>query len=233
MTEERPLILFADRSHQWNRGLRAELRRRGLEVLTTTSSSDLVDLVTRFGPQLVVIGEDFAPDPAPLLRTLEYRSPDTAFIVIGAIAEPLPAEGFVHALPGPADAQEVLEWIECLFPSRPTRVLCVDDDPLVLQSIARLLRRHGFVVAAFEDPKRAVDAEADVAILDLRMPGMTGLELADRLKIPVILLSGMTAEADVAAAYRHGAVRFLAKPCPPADLLHALYDLMKSQGVAT
>lgn len=217
MTEDRSLVLFADRSHQWNRGLRAELRRRGVEVLTTTSASDLADLVTRFGPQVVVAGRELVPD----LRALEYRSPGTEFIVLET----------------PPDPDAVLSRIECLLPSHPLRVLCVDDDPLVLQSIARVLRHHGYEVATFEDPFRALGAiesfHPEAAILDIRMPGITGLELAEALRpVPVILLSGMTSGADVAEGYRRGAARFLSKPASPEEVLQALHELTKSQGVS-
>src|SRR5688572_23759504 len=80
----------------------------------------------------------------------------------------------------------------------PTRVLVVDDDPAFAQVMADLLMEKGFHVVATDDPDRAVRTAAegcDVAVLDLKMPRVGGLELAGLIKakdpdIQVVILTG-------------------------------------------
>jgi putative nucleotidyltransferase with HDIG domain len=80
----------------------------------------------------------------------------------------------------------------------PTRVLVVDDDPAFAQVMADLLMEKGFHVVATDDPDRALKTAAegcDVAILDLKMPRIGGLELAGLLKekdadIQIVILTG-------------------------------------------
>jgi putative nucleotidyltransferase with HDIG domain len=82
--------------------------------------------------------------------------------------------------------------------TQPTRVLVVDDDPAFAQVMADLLMEKGFHVVATDDPDRALtaaDEGCDVAVLDLKMPRIGGLELAGRLKekdpdIQIVILTG-------------------------------------------
>lgn len=81
---------------------------------------------------------------------------------------------------------------------QPTRVLVVDDDPAFAQVMADLLMEKGFHVVATDDPDRAVktaEEGCDVAVLDLKMPRVGGLELAGLIKekdpdIQVVILTG-------------------------------------------
>ena len=79
------------------------------------------------------------------------------------------------------------------------RVALVDDDPTILTSLSRSLRRAGHEVVTSESPvdvlRRVVDEEFDVLISDIRMPEMDGLDLLtsvrkSRPNMPVILVSG-------------------------------------------
>ena len=82
--------------------------------------------------------------------------------------------------------------------SQPTRVLVVDDDPAFAQVMADLLMEKGFHVVATDDPDRALktaEEGCDVAVLDLKMPRIGGLELAGLIKgkdpdIQVVILTG-------------------------------------------
>jgi len=81
---------------------------------------------------------------------------------------------------------------------QPTRVLVVDDDPAFAQVMADLLMEKGFHVVATDDPDRAlktVDDGCDVAVLDLKMPRVGGLELASLIKekdpdVQIVILTG-------------------------------------------
>lgn len=110
-------------------------------------------------------------------------------------------------------------------------VFVVDDDPAVLRSIAALLSVRGYRVRTWPSADAfwtdRPDAEGSCLLLDVRMPGMSGIELQRRLRqdgsrLPIVL---MTAHADVVmavAAMRAGAVDFIEKPFRPAALYQSL-----------
>jgi DNA-binding NarL/FixJ family response regulator len=119
--------------------------------------------------------------------------------------------------------------------SAPVRVLIADDQTL-LRSTFRLLidREPGLeVVAEAETGDRAVElarsTEPDVVLMDIRMPGMDGIEATRRLCDPVgaagsrvIILTMFDLDSYVYAALRAGASGFLLKQTPPGDLINAI-----------
>src|SRR2546421_10517558 len=100
-------------------------------------------------------------------------------------------------------------------------VSIVDDDVSVRRSTRRLLRSSGFRAEAFASAEEFLDSKSAVEtaclILDLRMPGVNGLELQRRLTqngslVPIIFLSAHASEEDERSALSAGAVQFLHKP---------------------
>jgi putative two-component system response regulator len=117
-----------------------------------------------------------------------------------------------------------------------SKLLLVDDDPFVLESIASLLEEYGFEVVSCSN---AVDAlenakqdHFDVVLTDIRMPGVTGIELLQHIhafnpQLPVILLTAF-AELEVAVdAIKRGAFDFITKPYNPQYLVHAVEKAAK------
>jgi FixJ family two-component response regulator len=115
-------------------------------------------------------------------------------------------------------------------PDRPV-VAIVDDDASVRRALGRLLRAAGYRTETF------ADAEAFLAhierhtptclILDVRMPGLSGLELHDRLlaehrQIPTIFITGHGDVTMAERAIKAGAAGFLLKPFEDAQLLEAV-----------
>lgn len=103
-------------------------------------------------------------------------------------------------------------------------VLIVDDEPYVRDSLARVLRRDGFTVRTAEDAASALDTRAfegaDVVITDLRMPGLDGLQLLQRIRghepdLPVIVLTGHGSVLTAVECLKAGAYDFLQKPADP------------------
>ncbi len=101
------------------------------------------------------------------------------------------------------------------------RVLFVDDDNTLREVLKRELEDFGLEVHAFAEPKAALAhverQPVDVALIDLRLPGMDGLELLKRLRVldealPVVMLTGHGAVREAVEAMRHGAHDFLTKP---------------------
>jgi len=101
------------------------------------------------------------------------------------------------------------------------RVLLVEDEVHVAESLEAHFRAHGMetvVCATGEDALAAPPCDAVVA--DLKLPGMSGVDLLEQLKerdraLPVLVLTGHGTIGDAVAAMRAGALDFLAKPAEP------------------
>lgn len=108
-------------------------------------------------------------------------------------------------------------------------VCIIDDDEMVRESTRMLVQTTGLAVSTYADARGWLeDAEAfsrcDCLVLDVRMPGMSGLELQERLLVhhrtlPIIFISGHGDVPMAVRAMRHGAVDFLPKPFHAQDLL--------------
>ncbi len=117
--------------------------------------------------------------------------------------------------------------------SAPSTVFVVDDDEAVRESLALLVNSVGLEAETFDSAKAFLDAyrpdRCGCLITDIRMPGMSGLELQEKLssddiRIPVIVLTG---HGDVPAAVRAlkgGAVDFVEKPFNPQALLDLIHQ---------
>lgn len=114
-------------------------------------------------------------------------------------------------------------------PAAKRRILIVDDDAILLQFIGEVLRHAGYDTVAASSGAQAIAQiearEPDLALLDITMPGMTGLELARHLNelttVPFMFLSaiGDADSAKQAAAY--GAVGYVVKPVDAERLMAA------------
>lgn len=107
----------------------------------------------------------------------------------------------------------------------------IDDDESVRESLPDLLREFGFTVCAFSSAEEFLSsdsiAETKCLILDVAMPGMTGLELQRELRlrgqeIPIIFITAQKDDAIREQAFKQGAVKFLYKPFSDTALLEAL-----------
>lgn len=119
-------------------------------------------------------------------------------------------------------------------------VLVVDDDERLRRLLVRYLTDHGFRVTAAAD---AAEARAslrslrpDLMILDVTMPGETGLELVDDLRrrgdpeLPVLLLTARGAPEDRIAGFEAGADDYLGKPFDPYELVLRARALLRRAG---
>jgi FixJ family two-component response regulator len=110
------------------------------------------------------------------------------------------------------------------------RIYVVDDDPMVLAALERLLRVNGFDVEVFTSAAAFLQGATDgpaVLLLDLRMPGLSGLDVQEALgrsgrELSIIFLSGESDVPSTARAMREGAVDFLVKPVDATQLLEAV-----------
>jgi len=114
----------------------------------------------------------------------------------------------------------------------PPTIYVVDDDASVRRSMARLLKTHGFhaeTLACAEDFLALGHyASPGCLVLDVRMPGLNGLELQDRmaalgLSLPIVFITGHGDVPMSVKAMKAGAVDFLPKPFSSKELLSAVH----------
>jgi FixJ family two-component response regulator len=118
-------------------------------------------------------------------------------------------------------------------------VVVVEDDESMRRAIERLLDVAGFESAGFASAEAALadrsDAQPACVVSDLRLPGMSGLDLLDALRArgaspPLILITAHGAPGRREKAARAGAVGYLAKPFPGTALLDLIRDAIGPSG---
>ncbi len=124
---------------------------------------------------------------------------------------------------------------------RAGRVLVVDDDAAILRSLGRGLRLNGYAVSLAENGESALERlaeqSADVIVLDVSMPGLSGTEVCRRLRacgddVPVLMLSALDEVADRVAGLQAGADDYLVKPFALQELLLRLQALLRRRPAA-
>lgn len=122
------------------------------------------------------------------------------------------------------------------------KVLVVDDDPLICSLVTDALQRESFEVITATDAEAALQRvrldAPDIVILDLRLPGLDGLEALRRLKaiapqLPVIILTGYGDVSSAVAAMRLGAYDFLTKPVELEKILVVGRRALQHQALGT
>ncbi len=121
------------------------------------------------------------------------------------------------------------------------RGLLIDDHALVRKGIEELLQSRGVQVVASvgsgeEGVRRARELPADLILLDLKMPGMNGIETLKELRAsgigaPVVMLTMSREDADLGAALRGGARGYLLKDIEPEELVPALEAALQGDNV--
>jgi two-component system, OmpR family, response regulator MtrA len=117
-------------------------------------------------------------------------------------------------------------------------VLVADDDPDILSLVKAVLERSGHEVVAVSDGVEALaylrERKPDLAVLDIAMPEIDGLEVLRQLRadamtsdLPVVLLSARAQEADVELGFATGASAYLKKPFSPRELSDHVAELLR------
>lgn len=115
------------------------------------------------------------------------------------------------------------------------RILLVDDEPLITDSLTYSLRREGFDVKSVGDGVTALQEvekfDPELVVLDIMLPGMSGLEVCRRIRanstIPVIMLTARGEEIDRVLGLEVGADDYLAKPFSFRELLARIRSILR------
>lgn len=228
--------------------LRSSLQDSGFKVCLHSSLAAFREHCSDRNPgaaDAVVMDVAF-PDDDPfgsvLLRGLQLGRHGRAPVVVAlgddALAARLAASraGASRTLVRPLDPVRLVDTLNVLtgrLPQRPYRVLLVDDDPLLLQVQANVLRAAGMEVRSLSQPLRTLDElEAfgpDVLLLDVHMPEASGSELAAALRerdahvhLPILFLSAETDLTQQLLALNLGGDDFLVKPVQSEHLVAAV-----------
>jgi DNA-binding response OmpR family regulator len=114
-------------------------------------------------------------------------------------------------------------------------ILLVDDEPMIIDSLTYSLRREGFEVFTASEGTQALElfdsTNPDLVILDIRLPGMDGLEVCRRLRarspVPIIMLTALGTEMDRVVGLEVGADDYLPKPFSFRELLARIRSMLR------
>lgn len=120
------------------------------------------------------------------------------------------------------------------------RVLLVDDEPVFVDTLSKVLKARGYEVGAAAGGVEALEElqfnRYDVVVLDLRMPGIDGIATLERIRkrdplLPVILLSGHADMSKAVEAMQHGAVDYMLKPAPVDKLCERIRSAVEHRNI--
>lgn len=125
--------------------------------------------------------------------------------------------------------------------SETSRLLIVDDDREIRDLVSRFLTKHGYKVAAARDSVAMEEiltgSNIDLLILDLMLPGKSGLEICRELRarssIPILVLTAMSDQTDRIVGLEMGADDYLAKPFSPRELLARIRAILRRVSAPT
>jgi diguanylate cyclase (GGDEF)-like protein len=249
--ETAPLLLIVEDDIALAERLAPEATRRGMRVEIAASPADARAIVARARPAGVLLDLTFeagTADAYELLSELTGAAPPVP-VLVSTMRDTFidrvevvrrGGGGFVtKSLP----PQQVIDQLTQLIEREhapATTLLAVDDDPVVLDTVRTLLEPHGIRVVTLDDPLRFWNEldrlRPDVILLDVDMPGVTGIELCRVLRnetrwatVPVLVLTARSDPASIERIFAAGADDHLAKPVIGRELLTRVRNRVERQ----
>ena len=234
-------ILVVDDDHSMAKTLANILQVRGFQAEVTHSAQEALKKVAETAFDCVLSDIQMPEiNGVELYRAIKAQRPDMPVVLMSAyssdslVAEGV-AEGAIAALTKPLDIAVLLTFFSFLRKER--SVVIVDDDPEFGRTLGDILRARGFAVTQITDPYDAVGqvgTNVQVVLLDMKLSGMTGLQLLEDIRerhpsVPVILVTGSRNEMAAAteAALEIGAYTCLYKPLDIERLLEVLTEVRR------
>jgi diguanylate cyclase (GGDEF)-like protein len=222
--------------------LALQLRCYGYKVHAFSTFTGFIDALQTSTPLLIIMCLSFLEDQhdgANAVAELQHRpeSPIPVVFLSDRIdfksrLEAVRSGGYAYFVK-PVDVSRLVDRLDVMTARRPRvpyRVLIVDDEPLLADYHATVLRQAGMITTVVTEPERAmevlIDFRPELILMDVYMPGCSGMELANVIRqdetyidIPIVYLSS---EMDInrqLAAMGRGGDDFLTKPIQPAHLI--------------
>jgi DNA-binding NtrC family response regulator len=126
--------------------------------------------------------------------------------------------------------------VETQVATRTEKILIVDDEPVVRDSLGKWFAEEGFTVRSVGSAQEALNSFQphgwDVALLDIKMPGIDGIELQQRLHdadpdLIVIVMTGYASVETAIQALKQGAYDYICKPFEPDELVHTINNALE------
>jgi len=125
-------------------------------------------------------------------------------------------------------------------PNRGRQIIVAEDDEDIRLFVSIILAKEGYRIESFDNATSALEAaataEPDLYLLDVRMPGVTGIDLCRRLRAdprfehsPILMMSAETSQQNIEAAMAAGADDYLPKPFSRAELLDRVKALLEAR----
>ncbi len=123
--------------------------------------------------------------------------------------------------------------------SSAARIVVIEDDASIRRGLCDLLAYHGFQPEGIERGddglKRAGEADCDLVILDIMLPGLGGFEVCERLRatrpdVPILMLTARGSEEDVLRGFRCGSDDYVTKPFSVSEVLARVAALLRRSG---
>jgi len=238
-------VLLVDDEREFLEAVAPGLGRRGFEVSMADSGTAALELLANQTFDVIVLDVKMPGiNGVDTFREIKRSVPDLPVILLtghGNVEQAFETsrEGVFEYLTKPCDVEELAKVARRATEVSPTqgardtmaveeiRLLLVDDDHDFVKALTPALERRGVTVSKAYEGHEAMESlrtnEFHVAIVDVKMPGMDGLTLLDRLHeidplLEVILLSGHSSVGDVRRGLKEGAFDYLTKPQRVEDL---------------
>lgn len=126
--------------------------------------------------------------------------------------------------------------VETQVAARTEKILIVDDEPVVRDSLGKWFAEEGYTVRAVGSAQEALNSFQphvwDVALLDVKMPGIDGIELQNRLHeadpdLIIIVMTGYASVETAIQALKQGAYDYICKPFEPDELVHTINNALE------
>jgi diguanylate cyclase (GGDEF)-like protein len=244
-TNDNRLIFVIDQDSHFARDLAHQIGHFGYTVRTFASPSGLLEHQEDELPAAIIINVVFPDGNLADMQTIAHirnkYHPDLAVIFVSSLDE-IPARlqavraGGRGYFTKPVNVSALVDKLDALTAAQqpePYRILIVDDDPDMISYFELCLQKGGMHTYAVSDPMHVLqpllDFRPDLILMDLYMPGCTGLELASVIRqqetfvgIPIVFLSTETSIEKQLKAMNKGGDDFLTKPIQEDHLISAV-----------
>jgi diguanylate cyclase (GGDEF)-like protein len=249
IADERPLLLIADPDRQLAEQLMNEAENWGFQSAIVTSLSEAEAEIEQNAPTVVLLDPDIThptTESLSLLTKLSHQTPAIPVLVLTShdqltdrleVAQ-LGGHSFLHKPLPSAQILEAVAQAAQRAEAAKQRVMIVDDDSQILTTLKELLEPWGLSVTTLNDPQRfweaLVSCSPDLLILDVRTPGLSGIELCRIVRndsrwshLPIIFLTAYTDAAIVNQVFSAGADDFLSKPIVEPELVSRIINRLE------
>lgn len=245
--DHRPLLLIIEGDRTVAGELATEAQHRQIRTIITSTLAAANEAIYHKNPNVVLGDISLAPlNEWSAIAELSKQTPPIPILIYTArdslrdrleVAR-LGGTAFLHKSMPPAQVLETVTQTLQRVDAAATKVMIVDDDPLILAALRSLLAPWGLKVTLLADPRQFWQTLAsclpDLLILDIEMPHINGIELCQVVRndprwsgLPIIFLTVHTDAATINRVFNSGADDFVSKPILGAELVTRIVNRLE------